>query len=422
MSSQPPFQKIPAASPGSGRVTILVMSHLRWGFVFQRPQHVLTRLARHCDILFVEEPVFDPGDPRLDIAAVSPGVEVVTPRLPDPATGFADSHFAPLGRMLDRLLAERRIREPLVWFYTPMALPVLKYLEPRGIVYDCMDDLASFRFAPPELLAREGRLLDIADVVLTGGPSLQAARRKRRPDARCLPSAVDVDHYARSRLDKRSSEATLARTLHRNIPGPRLGYMGVIDERIDLQLLQDLADNRPDWSLVMVGPIVKIDPASVPRRRNIHWLGMQSYSLLPHLLPHWDVALMPFALNEATRFISPTKTLEYLAGGLDVVSTAVPDVISLYGEVVKIAPGAVDFEKAIESLWKQSRSTRENVDRERQLVLEYSTWDAMVAKALAAIRPWLGESTGSIPDRRLDAIGLDDPAPSAASRSRSAAH
>ncbi|MET0384026.1 MAG: glycosyltransferase family 1 protein [Burkholderiaceae bacterium] len=386
-----------------------MLSHLRWGFVFQRPQHILTRLARRHDVLFVEEPVFEADAPRLDIEAVSPGVEVVTPRLADPAPGFAEAHFAPLGKMLGALLAERRIHQPLVWFYTPMALPLLKWVEPRGIVYDCMDDLASFRFAPPELLAREGQLLEVADVVLTGGPSLQLARKPRRPDARCLPSAVDVHHFDRSGLDQRSAEARQASRLHAGLPAPRLGYMGVIDERIDLELLDGLAARRPDWSLVMVGPVAKIDPASLPRRSNLHWVGMASYSLLPHLLPHWDAALMPFALNEATRFISPTKTLEYLAGGLEIVSTAVPDVVSLYGHVVRIAQGVDGFETAIEEALAPPPAGREHAGRARQALLEASTWDALVAQVLAAIGPWLGEAAATAPGRHGDAPGLDEP-------------
>jgi UDP-galactopyranose mutase len=381
------------------RPTLLVLSHLRWGFVFQRPQHVLSRLAAHADILFVEEPVHDPETQRLAITAVAPGVEVVTPHLGDPAPGFADVHFQPLGRMLDELLAQRRVRSPLAWFYTPMALPILKYLEPCGIVYDCMDDLASFRFAPAELLKREARLLDLADVVLTGGPSLHATRKARRPDARCLPSAVDVEHFARSRLDARGDEAAAAAALHVGIPGPRLGYMGVIGERLDLHLLDELARHRPDWSFVMVGPVVKITPASLPDRPNIHWLGMAPYALLPYLLAHWDLALMPFALNEATRFISPTKTLEYLASGLAVVSTPVPDVVSLYGHVVRVASGAEGFERAIEQeLARPAAGNPRHVD-ELASLLRSSTWDAMVSRVAAAIQPWLGEPPAETVDR-----------------------
>ena len=420
MSSHPQLRSSRRATSAAGRTTILVFSHLRWGFVFQRPQHVLTRLARHCDIVFVEEPVFDAQGPRLDVTDVSPGVEVITPRLPDATPGFSDAHLATLGRLLDESLSARRVRWPLVWFYTPMALPVLKYIAARGVVYDCMDDLASFRFAPPGLLAREGRLLDIADVVITGGPSLQAARRARRPDAHCLPSAVDVDHFA-SPGSPRDAEAIAAKAFHADIPGPRLGYMGVIDERIDLDLIDALAARRPEWSIVMVGPVVKIDPAGLPRRANIHWFGMAAYSMLPRLLSHWDVALMPFALNEATRSISPTKTLEYLAGGLPVVSTAVPDVLSLYGHVVHVAPGAVGFDGAIEELLKAPRPS-EQADRARLSLLDASTWDAMVDRVLAAIWPWLGTTAASVPDRRLDAIGLEEPVGAAASRTRTSAH
>jgi UDP-galactopyranose mutase len=407
------------ATARAERATILVLSHLRWSFVFQRPQHVLSRLAAQCDILFVEEPVCDAQAPRLSVTAVAPGVEVVTPHLADPATGFADVHFQPLGRMLDELLAQRRVSSPLVWFYTPMALPILKYLEPCGIVYDCMDDLASFRFAPPELIRREGRLLDLADVVLTGGPSLHAARKTRRPDAHCLPSAVDVAHFARARLDARADEAAAAARMHEGIPGPRLGYMGVIDERLDLHLLDDLAWHRPDWSFMMVGPVVKVDPASLPNRPNIHWTGMAAYAALPYLLPHWDLALMPFALNEATRFISPTKTLEYLAGGLAVVSTPVPDVVSLYGHVVRVASGPDGFERAIEQeLARPDANDPRHVEAVDAL-LRSSTWDAMVSRVAAAIQPWLvGEPPEETFDRSRVGVVVREPAAARAKDAR----
>ena len=421
MSSHPQLRNTRPVSSIADRTTILVFSHLRWGFVFQRPQHVLTRLARHCDIVFVEEPVFDAEGPRLDVAHVWPGVEVVTPRLPDASPGFSDVHLAPLGRLLDALLSARRVRWPLVWFYTPMALPILKYIEPRGVVYDCMDDLASFRFAPPGLLAREGRLLDIADVVLTGGPSLQAARQARRPDAHCLPSAVDVEHFA-SPGSAKDAEAVAAKAFHADVPGPRLGYMGVIDERIDLELVDALAARRPEWSIVMVGPVVKIDPASLPRRANIHWFGMAAYSMLPRLLSHWHIALMPFALNEATRFISPTKTLEYLASGLPVVSTAVPDVVSLYGHVVQVAQGVAGFEAAIDALLGARGPVPGHADHARLSLLDASTWDAMVERALDAIRPWLGETVADAPDQRLDAIGFEEPLGAGARGTRTSAH
>jgi len=391
-----------SATGPAQRPTILVMSHLRWGFVYQRPQHVLSRLAAHCDILFVEEPVCDETAPCLSIAAVAPGVEVVTPHLRDPSPGFADVHFQPLGSMLDELLAERRIKSPLVWFYTPMALPILKTIEARAIVYDCMDDLASFRFAPPALVEREGRLMDLADVVLAGGPSLHASRKARRPDTHCLPSAVDVAHFSRADLDPRSDDAAAAAALHDGIPGPRLGYMGVIDERLDMPLLDDLARHRPDWSFVMVGPVAKIDPASLPKRPNIHWKGMASYAVLPHLLPHWDVALMPFALNEATRFISPTKTLEYLAGGVGVVSTPVPDVVSLYGHVVRVAAGADAFEQAIEQELARPGAADARHAAQVTALLQSSTWDAMVARVVAAIQPWLRDDVE-------DAAAVDSP-------------
>jgi glycosyltransferase involved in cell wall biosynthesis len=326
MQTSPPIGSLkaqPDAFARHSRTPLIVFSHLRWGFVFQRPQHLLTRLARHFDVYFIEEPVFADAEPALMSATHPDGVEVLTPRTGVVMPGFHDEQMPVLRRLVADFVAARGIADPLVWLYTPMALPLVADLDPLALVYDCMDDLASFKFAPPQLVEREAALMRLADLVLTGGPSLYEARQGRHPNLHCLPSAVDAAHFAASNLDGRSAEAEAARALHAGLGHPRLGFFGVIDERLDLELLAGLADRRPDWQIVMVGPVVKIDPAALPQRPNIRWLGMQRYEALPHLTAQWDVCLLPFALNDATRFISPTKTLEYLAAGKPVVSTPI---------------------------------------------------------------------------------------------------
>ena len=352
-----------------------MFSHLRWGFVFQRPQHLLTRLAQHFDVYFVEEPVFADAEPALMSATHQNGVEVLTPRTKEFASGFHDSQINAMKPLIADFMASRGLKEPLVWLYTPMALPLVEDLEPRAVIYDCMDDLASFKVAPPELVAREQALMDLADLVLTGGPSLYEARQGRHPNLHCLPSAVDAAHFAPENLDGDDIEATVAAELHRGMPHPRLGFYGVIDERLDLALVESLADRRPDWQIVMTGPVVKIDPATLPQRPNIRWIGMQRYEALPHLMSHWDVCLLPFALNEATRFISPTKTLEYLAGGKPVVSTPVHDVISLYGSAVRIGATPADFVRAVEQLLAEPDAERATWRRTAQALVDGCTWD-----------------------------------------------
>ena len=308
---------------------IIVFCHLRWDFVFQRPQQLLTRLADHYQILMVEEPIHHDGANYLKKTVVAPNVTVCQPFTSSTAVGFHDDQIPLLKPLLAELVSDGE--DPVVWLYTPMAVPLLQGLHPALVVYDCMDELAAFKNSPKQLLQRETALLGMADLVFTGGPSLYEAKRERHANAHCFPSSVDAAHFGKA-LDRSASHPAQGGASH-----PRLGFYGVIDERFDLGLLTALADARPDWQLVMVGPVVKIDPASLPQRSNIHYLGQRSYDDLPQFLAGWDVCLLPFALNESTRFISPTKVLEYMAAELPIVSTPITDVVVPYGHVVAIA-------------------------------------------------------------------------------------
>lgn len=261
-----------------------------------------------------------------------PGVEIIVPVLP---TGMPEHEaVAVQRRLIDDLLAPHAGRRMVHWYYTPMAMGFAGHLEADLCVYDCMDELSGFRGAPATLLERERRLFERADLVFTGGQSLYEAKRDRHHSVHAFPSSIDRAHFAGARAHGLEEPAD-----QRHIPGPRLGFFGVIDERLDINLLAAAADLRPDWSFVMIGPVVKIDPATLPRRPNIHYLGSRKYGELPAYLSGWDVGFMPFALNEATRFISPTKTPEFLASGLPVVCTPITDVIRPYGEtgLVEIA-------------------------------------------------------------------------------------
>ncbi len=356
--------------------TLVVFSHLRWNFVFQRPQHLLTRLARHYPVVFFEEPVRGEGPARLERSRPAPGVEVLCPHTPVDAGGFHDDQLPALEALLAAYLAEQRIDDCVAWFYTPMALPLLADMQPRTVVYDCMDELAAFKHAPRQMRQRETALLKTAQVVLTGGPSLYEAKRALHPHVLCLPSAVDADHYAAANALAQEAPMRRAAELQRGIRRPRLGFFGVIDERLDLDLVAGVADAQPDWQIVMVGPVVKIGRERLPQRPNIHWLGQQPYDILPQLVAGWDVCLMPFALNDATRYISPTKTLEYMACSRPSVSTSIRDVVEPYGHLVSIADTADDYTAACEAILR--RSPQEQAGHAQALadIVARTSWDA----------------------------------------------
>ena len=269
---------------------IICFSHLRWNFVYQRPQHLMSRWAKTQRVFYFEEPVFAPeAEVKPELSTLDETLTVVVPRLPE---GLDPSQQVEAQRVvLDRLCEEQGIENPLLWYYTPMSGAFSAHLPAKRIVYDCMDELSAFSGAPPELVSEERRLLDRADVVFTGGYSLYEAKRQQHANVHAFPSSVDVAHFrrARERLPDPPDQA--------GIPRPRIGHYAVIDERLDIDLVAAIADARPDWQLILLGPVVKIDPASLPQRPNIHYLGGKSYSELPAYLAGWDVAFMPFALQ-----------------------------------------------------------------------------------------------------------------------------
>lgn len=356
---------------------IIVFSHLRWDFVYQRPQHLLARLAEHYPIVFVEEPVHHESETFFKTYSPAPNILVCQPNTPLNMPGFHDDQLPHLQKLLRQLI--RDYPDHIAWFYTPMALPLLQELQPHAVVYDCMDELASFKNAPKQLLQRESALLKTADIVFTGGPSLYRSKVDRHPNVHCFPSSVDAAHFVQA-LDRSNSHPA-----HKDIPGPRLGFYGVIDERFDAELIAQVADAHPSWQIVLVGPIMKIDPASLPQRANIHYLGQQPYQALPNFLAGWDVCLLPFALNESTRFISPTKTLEYMAAELPIVSTPVTDVAEAYSDIVAIAADARSFIAACEAALLAPPEQKEKNVADMRRVLAATSWDATVGKMRALL-------------------------------------
>jgi UDP-galactopyranose mutase len=287
----------------------------------------------------------------------------------NPAPGFHDNHIDTFRPLLRHLLRSEGVEDYATWFYTPMALPHAQRLTPRLTVYDCMDELSAFHGAPPELLTREESLLAQADLVFTGGRSLYRAKCGRHPSVHCLPSSVDATHF-RAALDPRITAPEMA-----NVPHPRLGFYGVIDERLDIEMIGALAEMRPNWQIVMVGPVVKIDPEALPRAHNIHYMGQRTYAELPSFLAGWDVCLLPFALNEATRFISPTKTLEYMAAEKPIVGTPIADVVEPYGDIVYIGDTPRAFVAACERALSASAGERAERTAAMRAVLAETSWD-----------------------------------------------
>lgn len=333
------------------RFDLVCFSHLRWDFVYQRPQHLLSRFAKVRRVFFIEEPIFHDGKAELKISPREDNLSVVVPHIPHDADRQMLDDI--LRRLLDDLLTDYKIENFLAWYYTPMMLAWSKHLEPRATVYDCMDELSAFKFAPPELLENEAALFRQADLVFTGGQSLYEAKREKHKSVHAFPSSIDAAHFKRARTLTEPPD-------QQSIVAPKLGYYGVIDERIDIGLLAEIADLRPDWQIVMIGPVVKIADEDLPRRANIHYLGGRDYQQLPAYLAGWDIAIMPFAINESTRFISPTKTPEYLAAGKPVVSTAIRDVVRPYGEMnlVHIASTAEEFVAACEQVLQEDAPER----------------------------------------------------------------
>ncbi len=354
--------------PPGGTTDLVCFSHLRWDFVYQRPQHLLSRSAKTRRVFFVEEPVFGNCSMRLVVREAEPGLHVVVPHLPDGLRSEV-AITAVMKEMTRQLFLDHDINEYVFWYYTPMALNFTDHFNPIAAVYDCMDELSAFKGAHSHLPLMEKELFRQVDLVFTGGQSLYEAKRNQHPAVHAFPSSIDASHFGKARKMSNDPEDQA------HIPHPRLGFFGVIDERFDIELLDQIARQRPDWHFVMIGPVVKIDPASLPSHANIHYLGGKKYSELPDYLAGWDIALLLFARNESTRYISPTKTPEYLAAGKPVISTSIRDVVRPYGDLklVEIADTAAEFIAAAEKLL--AKTDRSEWLKRVDAFLENISWD-----------------------------------------------
>jgi UDP-galactopyranose mutase len=371
--------------------TIVAFCHLRWDFVYQRPQHLLSRLARTHRVVVVEEPVPTPGrEPYWEMRDIAPNLTVYRPHTPESEPGFGPGQRGAVAALIDELRENLPGGPRIAWLYTPLAVPLARRLEPDAVVYDCMDELSLFAGASPELLPLEAELLGWADVVFTGGRSLYRAKRERHHNIHCFPSSVDAPHFRQARLQGLLEEPADQRVL----PRPRLGFFGVLDERLDRDIVAALATAHPEWSIVLVGPVVKIDPGVLPRHPNLLYAGQRAYDELPPYLAGWDVCLLPFARNEATRFISPTKILEYMAAERPIVSTAITDVVEPYGDVVRLADTPDEFVRACEAALEATPEDRAARTERMRAVLTRTSWDATVASMERLVTRALGRAPG----------------------------
>ncbi|MDQ2718667.1 MAG: glycosyltransferase family 1 protein [Bacteroidota bacterium] len=356
---------------------LICFSHIRWNFVYQRPQHLLNRFAINNRVFVIEEPVFE-ADSNADYFEINKPAEdsnlwVVVLHV-SKNTAHAKRNKT-LQALLDSFMFSQEIKKYLFWYYSPMALVYSNHLHPALIIYDCMDELSAFKFAPPELKEMEKSLLKSADIVFTGGHSLYEAKKHLHHNIHPFPSSIDKSHFfaARKSIPDPEDQA--------GIPHPRFGFYGVIDERFHISLINELSSLRPEWHFVLIGPVIKIDPDSLPKKENIHYLGAKNYKQLPSYLSGWDVAILPFELNEATKYISPTKTPEYLAGGKPVISTSIRDVVMPYGKsgMVHIADNANEFISAAEKILSNENTQEwsKKVDGFLSNISWNKTWHSM---------------------------------------------
>jgi UDP-galactopyranose mutase len=402
MEERRQHSELPNAKHARNQPDLVCFSHLRWDFVYQRPQHVLSRAALDRRVFFIEEPIFVNGSVRHEIHERDNGVRVVVPFLPEGLRSDV-AIAAMMKEMTLRLFQREAIADYVFWYYTPMALMFTDHLKPRASVYDCMDELSAFKGAPTRLQDYEKQLFEIVDLVFTGGQSLYEAKRQQHPAVHAFPSSIDVNHFRQGRSAQAEPRD------QKDVPFPRLGFFGVIDERFDIALLDKVASLRPDWHFVMIGPVVKVDPAALPRRPNIYYLGSKKYDELPRYLAGWNVALLLFARNEATRFISPTKTPEYLAAGKPVISTSIRDVVRPYGEMglVRIADTPADLVAAAEELMSGATVNQEWLQQVDNFLAGMSwdrTWSEMSRLLAYAVqtnqnREWRGK-------RAVDSKGI----------------
>jgi glycosyltransferase involved in cell wall biosynthesis len=356
-----------AAGNAQHKYDMVVFCHLRWDFVYQRPQHIISRMAKDMKVLMIEEPWHRPEEKESRLTVVNNNLHILQPNV---------TSIEEIQTVLPQYISNKNIS--IGWFYSASFVPLLNQFEFGTVVYDCMDELSLFKGAPEKLIEQEKYLIANADVVFTGGKSLYESKSQHHSNVHCFPSSVDQKHFEKA-LNGVAIPQDFA-----GIKGPVVGYFGVIDERIDYDLINEVALLKPDVSFVMLGPFAKVNEDELPRQQNLHYLGMKDYADLPAYLKGFDIAMMPFALNDATKYISPTKTLEYMAAGKPIISTAIKDVVRDYKSCVKIVATAEEFVQAIDSILMDTPDVFMNYEYAE--ILKNTSWDATAGKMKTLIK------------------------------------
>ena len=332
----------------------------------------MRRLARDRQVFFVEEPRVTKGEPFTVVRRVEPNLHVVSLRVP--------AHLS--ARALEN--AQRRCvasltpkdEHPLLWIYSPAASRAARDLEPSLVVYDCVADHASRAGATATMKENERSLLASADLVLTAGTALFEAKRAHNVSTYPLPSSVDVAHFARARSPRNEDRAGLLSGL-RAIPGPRVGFLGSIDDRVDLDLVDRLAEARPGLHIVLCGALSGVTRWTLPDRPNVHYVGAQDYDDLPEHVASWDAAIFPFRGDVATRRSEPSGLLACLAAGKPIVSTPLDELGPYVAQDLVTVAHPAQFAAAVDAALRQARSpaVMNGRRRAREQLLARTSWD-----------------------------------------------
>jgi protoporphyrinogen oxidase/glycosyltransferase involved in cell wall biosynthesis len=387
-----------AGSLGADLPALVVFSHLRWDSPYRRPREILSRLAARTRVLFVEEPRFHAGDPSATVRVPNRNVTVLTPRTPLNAPGFHDDQIPLLSKLVANALAREQMQTYGAWLDTPMALPLLKKLEPGCIVYDCIADLAQLPGAPRQVAQREHALLRMANAVICASQSVWRARRAQRDDARLIADSVDAAHFA-SAADGRPAHPAF-----KALARPRLGYAGIIDERLDWNLLRAVADARPEWEICLVGPIAHADPGALPHAPNVHYFGECAHADLPAHLAEWDVALLPMVRDDAAHFAASATALEYMAAGRPIVSAPIRDVARFGGHVIRFGASAPAFIAACEATLTEPAADRARWVRGMAEIVRATSWDETVHEVGAILDTAAAQGLTDVARRMLDPV------------------